>query len=311
MSNKPRERTWYTGRQGRSTRKSVEIPYIYVPVNVTLATPGTAEDCYTITPVKSTVNICTNPSMETGSPPTGYTASGSTLTRDGTYYDYGSYSLGINPDNAAAGEGAYWDAGILPRGQPIAVSCYFRDAAALGDDARVRIYGNTSAGWLATGNTITLSASWQRSTCVYRGTPNSSEETYVYLVNVTQHNTTFYADGLQIELLPYVTDYCDGAQGRNYAWDGTAHASVSYRSPALIEIRGYSFITNRAIYFDTDATATSSSEPLSAGDMFWEDKISALSNLSFLNQLSGEAPTVRGRVWGIAWSETPDARGAE
>ena len=290
-----------------STRTSMALRNKVVPVDTTLATAGTAENIFLITVDKPTINLVTNPSMETADPPTGYTLSGSTLARDVTYYLYGSYGLSINPDNAAAGEGGYWTLPSMPKGRPLTVSVYFRDAAASGDNARIRIYGVTTADWLATGNTVTLSASWQRSTAIIRELP-LTEVIRIYLVTVTQHNTTFYADGLQAEMYPFVTDYCDGAQSRFTFWGeypgiaGTANASESWRKKTIWEPRGFNFFFTRDTYIDFDRDADSTSILKKAGTDWWMNNISFVSRISILNVLAGEQPRVTGDVWGVAES---------
>jgi len=159
-----------------STRESIRPFTQRKPIDITLATPGTAENIITVSPGLATVNLVTNPSCEDGDPPTGYTAVDSaTLSQDGTYYLYGSYSLKIVSPGAVAGEGAYWNIGTVAKDEPIAVSAYFEDAAASGDGVRVElvvssatsaVVGTISNARLAVGNTVALSATPTRSILV-------------------------------------------------------------------------------------------------------------------------------------------------
>ena len=146
-----------------STRESVHLLTKPYPVDKTLAVPGTAEDLITVSPGIATVNMVTNPSFETGNPPTGFTAVGSAIAQSAVYYLYGLNSMEINPNNVAKGEGAYYSLGMFPRNKPLSVSCYLRRGAAGSADSRVELYGVTSAARIAVGNSITLDGSWQRS----------------------------------------------------------------------------------------------------------------------------------------------------
>ena len=282
-----------------STRESTHLWTVYDRVNVTLATPGTAEDAYLISEGNPTINMITNPSIETDT--SNWVASGATLAQSATQALYGTYSLRITPANAIAGEGAYFSLGQIPQRVPLGVSCYLYGSAG---DARIRIYGSTS-GWIADGNTISLGASWQRTLVHINSLPDLatglSEEIRVYIVTVTQHGTLFYADGMQAEVGDEVSEYCDGAQGWNYKWDGTAHASVSRRFPGIAEIRGLTLHITRDAYVAYDRTASSTTgELIKAGTDWWEDyPVRVRTNISFINRYAGEQPHIYGRVWGI------------
>src|SRR3990167_1296789 len=136
-----------------STRVSTHIWTKWSPVNVTLATPGSAETLFSASTEIPTVNLATNPSFETGTPPTNYTAVGATLTRvdSGTFAPRsGTYCIESNPDNAATGEGFYYTTialGSQRSEQPlsIVVSAYFADAGASGSGVRIEIRDYTGA----------------------------------------------------------------------------------------------------------------------------------------------------------------------
>lgn len=132
--------------QDPSTRESVRPHIRPYPVDVTLSVAGTAQNLITVAPGLPTVNLITNPSMETADPPTGYTARRSaTLAQSAAVYKYGSYSMSVVPPGVAIGEGGYWNLGAWPTDQPLAVSAYFSDNAGGGDTARVEILAATTS----------------------------------------------------------------------------------------------------------------------------------------------------------------------
>lgn len=294
-----------------STRDSVRIWNRYFPVKKTLTAAGTAEDILTVNPGQPTINMITNPSMETGDPPTGYTADGATLAQDATYYQYGTKSMEITPDNSADNEGCYWDLGSFPPTVPLSFSCYFRDAAAGGDEALVMIKddaGNT----IATGNTVTLSTSWQRSIVTMSpGVILQPTNLRLYIVTGSQHGTAFYADGAQAETLETPSAYCDGAQGHDFEWFGTAHASESRRYPRLTTIRGGDFHVTRDCYinFDRDASRTATNEEdrgvfyKGGTDANFDHPIHIAERISLINYWPGEQPEVYGSFWGVTDKE--------
>jgi len=203
-----------------STRDSVHLWNKWMPADKTLATAQTAEDLFVVSSDVPTVNLANNPSFETADPPTGYTASGSTPTRVTTNPRTGTYSLSIDPANAAVGEGVYWTSDVLGSNQEknnstkLIVSCYFRRASGSGDDARIEIRNSTGATVLATGDTVTLSTSYQRSTASYDlnlATSAGGAAYRVYLVTVTNHNTELLHLTYLIPLGNYLQgkSYCD------------------------------------------------------------------------------------------------------
>mgnify|MGYP001570683338 FL=1 len=294
-----------------STRDNTYIWTKGNPVDVTLAVAGTAQNLIAISDEKPTVNLVTNPSFETGDPPTGYTASGATLTRSSTVARSGTYSLSINPDNGAAGEGGYWTTETLARGDVdhpliMVASVYLQDNVNSGNGARI-VVADSSGVTLANGNSVVLSAAWQRSSAFYL---MSAGATYrIYISTVLQHNTTFYADNLQNELLfqSTPTAYCDGATGLYNEWEDTAHASRSRRLQGLVSIRGYTLHNTRDIYLAESRTASTTdggSRFVRAGTDFWEDfPVDIQDNLSFVNAVAGENPRVFGVIRGVHYSK--------
>ena len=292
-----------------STRESLRPMSKNFPVDLTLATPGTAEDLITVDAGQQTINMITNPSFAlpgAGNPPTGMVASEATLDTDGTTFLYGATSMEVTPDNAADNEGGYWDLGSYPAKVPLCVSVYLRDAAAGGDEALV-IIKDDSGNTIATGNTVTLSTSWQRSVAQI-GKDEMIENTNLraYVVTGSQHGTVFYADGLQAESLETASVYCDGEQGLDNEWLETANASPSRRYRHVTELRnGHLFFTRDTyIAFDRDADSSATDaedrgEFVKAGTDYNFDRAVLITNkISIVNAVAGEQPRVYGNFWG-------------
>lgn len=301
-----------------STRQSYHVWNKYAPVDVTLTTAGTAQNLINIATVDDpTINIATNPSFETGTPPTGYTAVGSALAQSAAVTARnGSFSLEINPDNAANGEGAYWASpslggtGDANSQLYLVASAFFRDAAGSGDDVRVAIR-DTSGTLITAGNTLDLTTTFTRSFAAAALNPTSAVYR-VYFETAAQHNTTFYVDSFQAEVSrqSHPTAYCDGSLGLNYEWlaSGTAHASVSRRRKGVFIIRGFSLHFTRDTYIAFDHTATSSTGIYMRAGSDWTNPfpVHIQRNISFLNVNTGELPRVWGTVWGLHAGERPE-----
>jgi len=290
-----------------STRQSIHAYTRYAPVDVTLAVPGTAENLLAVDAKLPTVNLVTNPSMETGDPPTGFVAVGSTIAQSAAQFRSGANSLSIDPDNAAANEGAYW---ILPRvgggGAAnnqiyIVASVYLRRATGTGANSQIAI-ADSSGNVLATGNSVGLSETWTRSVVKYPIPIGTSDAFRVYVTTAAQHNITFFADDMQVELRQdgNDTDYADGAQGLWNEWVGAAHASMSIRKRGLRIIKGFSLRATLDTYLAFDHTADSVTGLfLPAGSTMSSSwPLDFKSNISMINVNSGEAPRVHGVVWG-------------
>ncbi len=169
-------RSWKSWEQDPSTRESLRLFIKSKPIDVTLTTPGTAQDLISVSPGVATVNLVTNPACETSDPPTGYTAVRSAaLAQNAVYYQYGANSLEITPPNAARGEGAYWNLGSIPNTVPLSCSAYFRRGGAGSGNVRIELVassvtslleGTISNARIAIGTTAALGGSWVRSTLV-------------------------------------------------------------------------------------------------------------------------------------------------
>jgi hypothetical protein len=292
-----------------STRTSTSLWTKYAPIDVTLTTAGTAQDLYAVTSDgEPGVNIATNPSFETTNPPAGFTAAGATLTRVTTVVRSGTYSISINPDNSAASEGFYWTTPSLASGVDksnqlyLVASLYFHDNAGSSNNARIEIRDSAGTTTHATGNTVTLAAAWARSTCRFPLVQTAAEYR-IYGVTVTQHNTTFFGDSLQVEIRQgsNATDYFDGANTMNTEWFGTSHASESRRRRGLAAIRGFSLHFSRDTYvaFDNTASSTTGAFFRAGSDWASDHPMHIIKNVSFINANAGETPRVTGIMHGV------------
>ncbi len=127
----------------------------------------------------------------------------------------------------------------------------------------------------------------------------------VYFVTTAQIAPVFYVDSFQSEIQrgSGVTPYCDGAQGLNQEWFGTAHASESRRKAGLIASRGFELHFTRDTYiaFDRVASATDGGSIFMRAGADWspEHPIHADDRISFVNSVVGEQPRVWGVIWGV------------
>mgnify|MGYP001609607400 CR=1 FL=1 len=302
-----------------SPRDALHLYNKAVPVDVTLAVSSTAENLFSIDTTRPSVNIVTNPSFETGAPPTGYTAGvldGLTgtagVTQSAIIAKDGTYSILVNPGNVSASEGFYWTTPTMGRNVSrnnfLVASIYLNDNAVSdpGVDERI-VIADSSGVTITNGNTITLDTTWQRSSVSLSLQDREPTIYRIYVVTVTQHNVNFYADSLQVEILDHAsnpTDYFDGSTAINCSWYGTAHASQSYRRKGLVQGRGYTLHTTGDIYFIEDQTASSSiGRYIRAGTDFWEDSIHIKNNISFINVNPGETPRVYGVIRGVHYGQ--------
>lgn len=292
-----------------STRQSVHTWTKYQPVDVTLTTAGTAQTLYATSSAGTpTVNLATNPSFETGDPPTSYTASGATLARSATIARSYTNSLRITPANIVAGEGAYFTTPLLGSGSDrnnvfyLVVSAYFNDNAGSGNNARIAIR-DTSNALLFAGNNVALAAAWNRSSVVFPLTITGTAYR-IFFETAAQFATVFFVDDFQVEIRrgSDVTAYCDGAQGLNYEWQGTAHASASRRRRGVSVIRGFSLHFSRDTYIAFDQTTASSATGTfvrAGSDWTPAHPLNIRTNISFVNVNVGELPRVWGALHGV------------
>lgn len=303
----------------RSVRDSVAMLVKTIPVDVTLTTSGTAQDLINIeSGAAPTENLITNPSMETGTPPTGWTSVGSTLLRvDNTVVAprTGSFSLSVNTDGVAAGEGTFFSVGSLPPGW-YTVSAYIRRVGG----GTVRIRASSDAGVTFTdGPVITLDDTWQRTSVKHRIMNTASANLRLYAVTNVLQDITFFVEDAQMEpawevvmgtasskdenpIQSGLTAFVDPASERYSRWLGVANASISVREPTIWEIYEIHLASSNAnAYIDFDRTAqrtgTAIGMWLPAGNTINGRKV-VKNNISFINEVTGQLPRIYGWVLG-------------
>lgn len=288
-----------------STRESTSLWTKWVNIDKTLAAAGTAENLFSVSSLLPTVNMVTNPSFETGSPPTGFTASGSSLSKVGSNARTSTNCIQIDPDNSASAEGFYWASpSVGGLNNYLVASIYLRRASGAGDDARI-VIADSSGITLVNGNTVTLSTTYTRSVVSY-ALPVDSASYRIYVVSVTQHNTNILADDIQVEFRKdgQATDFVDPLTPNvDSHWLDTANASMSYRNRPLRKIRGWNLHFSHDTYVSLDRTATSAAGIFILAGTTWSPDwpVEALSRMSFLNATGVETPRVRGVIWGVAY----------
>jgi len=244
-----------------------------------------------------------------------YTATGSAISRSTAQQSSGAASLLVNPDNSAAGEGAYWTSDTIAakynQGETfLMATCEVRGASASGT-VHIQIQ-NSSGTALATSDTHSLTTGFVKISVVYKLPKTSDPAAYrVAVLSQAQHNINWYVDKIHVEQRAdgNVVDYVDGAQGLNYEWEGTAETTKSRRRAGLEIIRGI-FIRNESttvadivyVAFDQTATSTtgiavpgagtgSNAEFYSNWPLDFRSKVSVIAAQS--------TPTVSGVIWGI------------
>ena len=303
----------------RTVRESVATPVKFAPINKTLDTTNTAEDLITLeSNAPPAMNLVTNPSIETsGTPPAGFTAVGATVTRVTTTPRTGTYSMSVNTDNSAAGEGAYFEVSNIPPGN-YGCSAYLRRSG-----GTVRVSASSDGGTTFThGNTVTMADDWTgRSSVIHRvGIGESSIR--LYILTPTQQNLTFFVDDVQVEPAwnavrigssprdpnppsATVSTFVDPRSERFSRFLGTTDASASIREPGLSEIHHLSIYASHNTYIDFDRTAAIKTlTPLGyllVGGIDYRINLDKIikSKVSFVNAVGTETPLVIGYVTGF------------
>lgn len=309
----------FSEHEFRTVRESVGTLSKFIPINVTLASANTAEDLINLeSPLLPALNLVSNPSMEVGTPPTGWTASGSTMTRQTTTPRTGTYSMRCVSANAAAYEGAYYSVTGLPRGF-YSCSAYVRRSGGGTVIGRATSDGGTT---FSDSPVITMANDWTGRVAVNHKITTDNATLSFYVVTDTTQNVTFLVDDAQIEPSwayvmgmaggtsdpnppeALVTTFVDPNIERFSRWMGTTDASVSVREPAMTEIHDiylYS-LTNDAL-IDFNRTAQRSG-PI--GFLLKAGVANAINirhivkhNISVINSTGGETCNVIGYVRGI------------
>ena len=304
----------------RTVRESIATPVKFAPINKTLSSADTAEDLITMeSNAPPAMNLVTNPSIETaGTPPSGFTAVGATVTRETTTPRSGTYSMQCDTANSAAGEGAYFEITDIPPGN-YACSAYLRRTG--GGTVYVRASSDEGSTF-SSGNIVTMGNNWNGRSSVIHTVGLGETSIRIYIVTNTQQNITFLVDDVQVEpswnavRIGYsprdpnpppavVSTFVDPRSERFSRFLGTTDASVSIREPDLSEIHHLSIYASHDTYIDFDRTAdirtaTPLGYLLKAGIDYRInlDKI-IKSKVSFVNASSSETPLVIGYATGF------------
>jgi len=310
----------FSEHEFRTVRESVGTLSKFIPINKTLASANTAEDLINLeSNTPPALNLVTNPSMEVGTPPTGWTASGSTMTRQTTTPRTGTYSMRCVTANAAAYEGAYYSVTNLPRGW-YSCSAYVRRTGG----GTVIARATSDAGvTFDDGPQVTMGNNWNGRVTVNHQITTDNATLSFYVVTDSTQNITFLVDDAQVEPAwayvmgmaggtndpnpptSQVTTFVDPLIERFSRWMGTADASVSVREPSMSEIHDiylYS-LTNDAV-IDFNRTATNTGDAV--GYVLKAGVANAINlrhivkhNISFRNNTDDQTCNVIGYVRGI------------
>jgi hypothetical protein len=285
-----------------------------------LASANTAEDLINLeSNTPPALNLITNPSMEVGTPPTGWTASGSTMTRQTTTPRTGTYSMRCVAANSAAYEGAYYSLTNLPRGW-YSCSAYVRRTGG----GTVIARATSDAGvTFDDGPQVTMGNNWTGRVTVNHKITTDNATLSFYVVTDSTQDITFLVDDAQVEPswayvmgmaggtndpnppASQVTTFVDPLIERFSRWMGTVDASQSVREPSMSEIHDiylYS-LTNDAV-IDFNRTATNTGDAV--GLVLKAGVANAINlrhivkhNISFRNNTNDETCNIIGYVRGI------------
>jgi hypothetical protein len=176
---------------------------------------------------EATTNRILNPSIETNT--TGYASDGTvTLSRSSEHALFGQYSLKWVYSSGSAN--VYYNvSGTLAASTTLTFSVYVRRLDG-GVVSGLSMYLDSSYGTLTP--TITpVGNGWYR---VYGTRAISALGNHIVGLTGMATNTQWFFDGWQVEARAYTTPYVDGSLGSGYAWTGTAHASTSSRTAAVL-----------------------------------------------------------------------------
>ncbi|MHB0966022.1 MAG: phage head spike fiber domain-containing protein [Bellilinea sp.] len=205
----------------------------------------TREKFYVITP-KAATNLITNPSLENAI--TGWVASGAgvSIARVSTQQRRGAYSCEVTTATGITSSAFFIVS--LTSGLQYTFSADVKDISGLA--FRVRAYDLGGAQTIAqtqwTGN-----GSWVRKAVTF--TPTTTGTHYLYIDrNSVADTQKFYFDGAQLELGSESTYFDGDSLGqtlqKDFGWNGTPHASTSYRLSStraggtLVDIETYASI---------------------------------------------------------------------
>lgn len=174
---------------------------------------------------EATSNYVLNPALRYDT--TGWTASGSTITRSMDQARFGIASLKVVTNGSVIREGTYYRVSALTGvSEPITVSAYVRGE--IGNElVHIRLIDNPAGKeWISPVCTL-RNDRWTR--IEVSGFSTGSNDLRLYVeTDGTARAVTFYVDGVQMERKAYSTSYCDGNQP-GCMWNTVDHASISTR----------------------------------------------------------------------------------
>jgi hypothetical protein len=178
---------------------------------------------------EATTNRILNPSIETNT--TGYGSDATvTLSRSADYALFGQYSLRWVWSSGATANIYYLVSGTLATSTTFTFSVYARRADGVAVSGVSMFIDGTLGTFTPT--IVDVGNGWYR---IY-GTRAIGGSVGSHGVGITglATSTAWYFDGWQVEARGYTTPYVDGSLGSGFAWTGTAHASTSTRTAAVL-----------------------------------------------------------------------------
>lgn len=172
---------------------------------------------------EETTNYVANPSLRYDT--TGYTATGSTLSRTLDQARFNVASLKVDTNGVVLYEGCYYRvSSLVGISEPITASVYVRGAGIV----RLRLINNPfGQQWYS--QPVYLDDMWTRISV--SGYSTGSDDLRVYVeTDQRAQDTVFYVDGVQLERKSQPTTFCDGDQP-GCLWKGIYNASSSSRTP--------------------------------------------------------------------------------
>lgn len=190
---------------------------------------------------EGTTNTIPDPSFEAASITSNWTASGSATISKVTTHAYLGAASGRVQTTAASGDGINsLNGGAAASGQVWTAQALVRatNAADVGKTVRIGITERTSANaFVAEGlsDPVALTDQWQLITFTraLSGGGTVAKAT-TKIANGAAVAADFVIDCVQLEEKADATSYTDGSLGTGNAWTGTAHASASTRTGAVI-----------------------------------------------------------------------------
>lgn len=213
-------------------------------------------------------NAIANPSFETDT--TGWSASGSTLTRVTTSQRFGDASLEVDTNGSASGEGAALATGSCPAaaaGDVWSAGAWVKGAGTV----RVQVRAlDASNAVLATyeSASLTLDATYKRLGVTSSALPASTAKVQLRIVTPTTQNVVFYVDGATLAEKPYVVPFLESAGGIADQFEGRIEdVSQSWEEGGLKPI---------AVVSAADEIATYSAKPLPSTNPPFESHLELL-----------------------------------